>query len=118
MKPYFFAFRLQILSPHFLAFLSPVISVAALIGLGLALILIALALLLRQRKAAAGNTEVMRRVAYVEQALDPEGTVIVGGELWCARARAGEHIMRGTRVRIVATRGHWLEVEECAEALK
>jgi len=92
-------------------------SVAALIGLGLALILIAFALLLRHRKAAAGGMEVMRRIAYVEQALDPEGAVIVGGELWCARARTGQRITRGTRVRIVAASGHWLEVEECAGAL-
>ena len=118
MQNYFFAFWLQLLSSRWLTSHSPGVSVAALTGFGLMLLLIALALLLRHGKAASGGTEVIRRLADVEQALDPEGAVIVQGELWCARARSGEHITRGSRVRVVAARGHWLEVEECAGALK
>jgi len=48
------------------------------------------------------------------RALEPEGAVLVGGELWPARARNGDRIAHGGRVRIVGARGHWLEVEEVA----
>jgi membrane protein implicated in regulation of membrane protease activity len=53
------------------------------------------------------------RIAQVVQALEPEGAVLVGGELWRARTRNGDEIVRG-QVRIVGARGHWLEVEAIA----
>ncbi|MDQ1523917.1 MAG: NfeD-like C-terminal, partner-binding [Pyrinomonadaceae bacterium] len=51
------------------------------------------------------------RVGVVAEALEPEGAVLVDGELWRARSRSGVRIARGGRVRVVGARGHWLEVE-------
>ncbi|HEX8686711.1 MAG TPA: NfeD family protein, partial [Pyrinomonadaceae bacterium] len=52
------------------------------------------------------------RVASVERALDPEGFVLVRGELWRARSRRGVHVGRGAgNVRVVGARDCVLEVE-------
>lgn len=49
--------------------------------------------------------------AVVETTLEPEGAVLVRGELWRARSRSGATVQRGGRVRIVGASGHLLEVE-------
>jgi membrane-bound ClpP family serine protease len=68
---------------------------------------------LHHRKGAGGAWELEGRVGVVVKALEPEGAVLVDGELWSARAQSGVRIARG-RVRIVGARGHWLEVEPVA----
>jgi membrane protein implicated in regulation of membrane protease activity len=67
----------------------------------------------RHQKSASRPLQLEGRVAMVVQALEPEGAVLVGGELWRARSLNGDRIERG-RVRIVGARGHWLEVEAVA----
>jgi membrane protein implicated in regulation of membrane protease activity len=67
----------------------------------------------RHQKSAGRALQLEGRIASVVQALEPEGAVLVGGELWRARAQNGNRIERG-RVRIVGARGHWLEVEAVA----
>jgi membrane protein implicated in regulation of membrane protease activity len=67
----------------------------------------------RHRKSAGRPLRLEGRVGVVLEALEPEGAVLVDGELWRARARGGVGIARG-RVRIVGARGHWLEVEAVA----
>jgi membrane-bound serine protease (ClpP class) len=67
----------------------------------------------RHQKSAGRPLRLEGRVAVVLEALEPEGVVLVDGELWRARARDGNRIERG-RVRIVGARGHWLEVEAVA----
>ena len=67
----------------------------------------------RRRKASGEDFELVGRLASVEEALDPEGSVIVDGELWRARV-AGPHgrIEPGRlNVRVVGARRHFLEVE-------
>jgi membrane-bound ClpP family serine protease len=50
--------------------------------------------------------------ARVETALEPEGAIIVGGELWRARLCGAERVVaRGSTVRIIGVSGHLLEVE-------
>jgi membrane-bound serine protease (ClpP class) len=52
------------------------------------------------------------RVATVERALEPEGFVLVEGELWRARVRGVESVERGDRkVRVVGASGCVLLVE-------
>jgi membrane-bound serine protease (ClpP class) len=52
------------------------------------------------------------RVASVERALEPEGFVLIGGELWRARVRGEETVGRGvSKVRVVGASGCVLEVE-------
>jgi len=48
--------------------------------------------------------------ACVEQALDPEGWVRLGSELWRARATEGEAFPIGTRVSVEAVEGLTLRV--------
>jgi len=64
----------------------------------------------RHRKSSRRPLNLVGRVGSVERPLRPEGFVLVGGELWPARVRAGEGVARG-RVRVVGARGCVLEVE-------
>ena len=48
----------------------------------------------------------------MEADLQPEGAVIVAGELWRARlSNEAEPLRRGTLARVVGANGHLLEVE-------
>jgi membrane protein implicated in regulation of membrane protease activity len=67
----------------------------------------------RHQKNAGRPLQLEGRLGVVLEALEPEGAVLVDGELWRARTRDGDRIARG-RVRIVGARGHWLEVEAIA----
>ena len=84
-----------------------------LLGAGFIIACIVFAAWLHRRKGAGGELRLEGRVALVLNPLEPEGAVLVDGELWRARARNGDRIARG-RVRIVGARGHWLEVEPAA----
>ena len=68
-------------------------------------------LLSRHHKAATGEFALVGAQASVETALEPEGAVLVGGELWRARTRAGIRLERGCRVRVIGASAHLLEVE-------
>jgi membrane-bound ClpP family serine protease len=66
----------------------------------------------RHKKRAAGTLRLIGAVAQVETDLQPEGAVIVGGELWRARlSGAAVPLRRGSRARIVGASGYLLEVE-------
>ena len=51
--------------------------------------------------------------AHVETTLSPDGTVIVGGELWPARSSDGLIITRQRAVKVVGVDGICLIVEAC-----
>jgi membrane protein implicated in regulation of membrane protease activity len=109
--------------PHstFNSFLPPSAFILSLVVVSIVVVAAAAAVCLiavvaamsRHQKASGGELNLEGRVALVVQALEPEGAVLVGGELWRARARNGDRIARG-RVRVVGERGHWLEVEALA----
>jgi membrane-bound ClpP family serine protease len=67
----------------------------------------------RHKKDARVPLELIGRVATVERDIDPEGAVLVRGELMPARSRTGATILRATcpRVRVVGARGYCLVVE-------
>jgi membrane protein implicated in regulation of membrane protease activity len=99
------------LPPSPFAFLlHPYLFIFALAIASFFLVCVAFAAWLHHRKGAGGALRLEGRVALVLNSLEPEGAVMVGGELWRARTRSGVSIARG-RVRIVGARGHWLEVE-------
>jgi membrane-bound serine protease (ClpP class) len=77
-------------------------------GLTFALVVVAAS---RHQKAARRELELMGALASVEATLEPEGAVLIRGELWRARTRAGANIERGRMVRIVGASDHLLEVE-------
>ena len=66
----------------------------------------------RQKKLSRRPLALVGRVGSVERALDPEGYVLVGGELWRARLRGGGRVERGaSNVRVVGAQGCAVEVE-------
>jgi membrane-bound serine protease (ClpP class) len=66
----------------------------------------------RQQKYSRLPLNLVGRVASVERALEPEGFVLIEGELWRARVRGAESVGRGGRgVRVVGASGCVLEVE-------
>ncbi len=89
------------------------VSITAIVGFLLALIAIVVAALSRHKKAARRTLKLVGEVAQVDSQLDPEGTVLVSGELWRARSRHGDIISPHARVRIVGFKEHLLVVEVC-----
>ena len=65
----------------------------------------------RHKKGARGSLDLVGRAGVVEKELGPDGAVMIGGEVWPARARDGRTIARGRRVRVVGAGGHLLLVE-------
>jgi membrane-bound ClpP family serine protease len=66
----------------------------------------------RQQKNSRSPLNLVGRVASIERSLDPEGFVLIEGELWRARVRGAACVERGdARVRVVGASGCVLEVE-------
>ncbi len=65
----------------------------------------------RHQKGARGSLDLIGRAGAVEKELGPDGAVLIGGEVWPARARDARTIARGERVRVVGASGHSLLVE-------
>ncbi len=66
----------------------------------------------RHKKASQEPFCLTGRVGSVERPLEPEGFVLIDGELWRARARSGVGVERGeSNVRVVGAEGCLLEVE-------
>jgi len=80
-------------------------------GLGIVTILVAVLALWIHKKAAAGNIKLIGEIGKVEMNLDPDGTVIVCGEMWRARTKDGAHVDAHTRVRVVGIEDHFALVE-------
>jgi len=83
---------------------------AILLVSGLVVVLVIVAAS-RHKKAATGEIELVGAIGLVETTLEPEGSVMIRGELWRARSRAGRKIERGQRVRVVGARDYLIEVE-------
>ena len=66
----------------------------------------------RRRKYSRSPLNLVGRIASVERALEPEGFVLIEGELWRARVRGEARVGRGgPRVRVVGASGCVLLVE-------
>jgi membrane-bound ClpP family serine protease len=92
--------------------LSFILVLALVCVVGLALACLFVALRSRRGKKSAGNLSLINRTGSVIKPLNPEGAVMVGGELWRARTSSGERVACGeANVRVVGARGHLLEVE-------
>ena len=89
----------------------PVILIITLASAVLILVLATIAVLSRHKKAGTGELDLVGAVALVETNLEPEGSVLVRGELWGARVRSGATVKSGCDVRVVGARGYLLEVE-------
>ena len=91
---------------------------AAPIFVALLLAAVYVTALSRHRKGATGHLLLLERMALVETTLQPEGSVLIEGELWRARSRDGVRVERGQSVHVVGTDGHLLEVAPVPLALR
>lgn len=96
-------------SPLYQVSLSLVLTV---VGFTAAFILfvVAKAIAAQRRPAATGTSALVGAQGVVRKALDPEGMVLVEGELWRART-SGPALSEGTAVRVVAVEGLTVTVE-------
>lgn len=67
--------------------------------------------LYHHKKAGSGDFKLVGELAHVEVELNPEGTVIVCGELWRAKSNHGIRLPPRTRVRVVGVEGLLILVE-------
>lgn len=82
-----------------------IVALLALLALGVVVALY------QHKKYASGNVRLLGEVGRVETPLAPEGSIIIGGELWPAKSKDGSDFAVGTRVRVVGFEGHLALVE-------
>lgn len=92
--------------------LSPIITFGLLQCICLSAFFIYIAFWSRHRKAGFDNLDLLGMPAIVNTALEPEGAVILDGELWRALAKhPAKALLPGHTVRVVGVAGHYLVVE-------
>jgi membrane-bound serine protease (ClpP class) len=77
------------------------------------IILLRFALAAKRRKSVTGEAGMIGLKGVAHTDIDPEGSVIVHGELW--KARAAGRIPQGARVRVREIEGLTLVVESAQE---
>jgi membrane-bound serine protease (ClpP class) len=91
---------------------SPIVTAICLTLLLFIALLGVLAAASRHKKRSAGTLRLIGSMARVETDLEPEGAVMIRGELWRARVRPeAAPLRRGRLARVVGASGHLLEVE-------
>ncbi len=75
------------------------------------------AALSRRHKKASGELNLIGHHAFVVTPLCPEGSIMLGGELWLARVKSGKTISRGIVV-VQSASDHFLNVEPLERALR
>jgi membrane-bound serine protease (ClpP class) len=78
-----------------------------------ALAMVLVVALYRHKKASLGSLRLIGEMARVDRALNPEGTVLVHGELWRAKAKDGAFISANTEVQVIGFENHLALVEVC-----
>lgn len=77
-----------------------------------AVIALVVAAVSRHKKSSTAQLNLIGSIASVATTLEPEGAVLVGGELWRARVPPGERVVRGSTVRVIGATDHLLDVEQ------
>ncbi|MFN2492493.1 MAG: NfeD family protein, partial [Pyrinomonadaceae bacterium] len=72
-----------------------------------------IAALSHRKKARTGDIKLLGEIAVVDKELDPEGTVLVGGELWRARSINDAVIPPHSKVEVVGFLDHMALVKVC-----
>lgn len=81
--------------------------ILAIVALAALVVVIAL---YRHKNSAAGHVKLIDEIGQVTSDLNPEGSVMIHGELWRARSASGVSITAPVRVRVVEARDHLLIV--------
>ncbi|MDQ1637066.1 MAG: NfeD-like C-terminal, partner-binding [Pyrinomonadaceae bacterium] len=89
------------------------LSVAIITGIASLLFIALTAGLWLRKNVGNGDLQLIGACARVETPLTPDGTVIVGGELWPAQSTNGAVIPTQSPVRIVGIQDLSLLVEAC-----
>src|SRR5258706_15237738 len=71
--------------------------------------------LFHHKRSSSQRLNVIGAIGVIEIELDPEGAVIVNGELWRARLNDGPSMPGKARIRVVGAEGHLLLVEPASE---
>lgn len=71
----------------------------------------------RHKKSGTGAVKLMGNTGTAQSTLEPEGAVIVDGELWRARVVNGISVSTNQRVRIVGVEDHLVLVEPLSDKL-
>lgn len=84
----------------------------ALVVSALTLLILALSVvaLWHHKKSTNRSLNIIGATGLVETPLDPEGAVIINGELWRARTEIGNSLKLRNRVRVVGAESHLLVV--------
>jgi len=85
----------------------------SILGTVAALAVAVVVALYRHKQTSAGDVNLVGEIAHVDKELQPEGTVIVSGELWRAKSKDGAFIESRARVRVVGFKDHLALVELC-----
>jgi|GEM_PF-1226956 len=72
----------------------------------------------KKKKPSTGEEAIVGETGTVEDELNPEGMILVKGELWKARTKGDKKIEKGRKVKIVGARNLVLSVEEVREEEK
>jgi membrane-bound serine protease (ClpP class) len=78
------------------------------------ILLVRAALAAKRKKAVTGEAGMIDSIGVARTDLQPQGKVMVHGELWDARAKV--NVPAGARVRVTLVDGLTLEVEPMAES--
>lgn len=89
------------------------ILLSAILGFVVTLSLLIVLALFRHKKASSRSLYLVGEIGSVAARIDPEGAVLVRGELWRARSGNGVPIPAHFRVRVKGTEGPFLVVESC-----
>lgn len=100
-------------SPLYQVSLTLVLTVALFTG-AFILFVVAKAVAAQRRPPSTGISALVGARGQVRQALDPEGLVMVSGELWRARSKGGP-VPEGISVRVVTVEGLLLTVEPASK---
>ena len=89
------------------------VSTYLFLAAGLAAIFLTIAglSLWKHKKSGMGQIQLLGARAHVQTDLDPEGAVLVAGELWRARSFDGTTIAANEPVKVVQIQGHLLLVK-------
>jgi membrane-bound serine protease (ClpP class) len=82
----------------------------SLVGCGV-LALTVFVFYVRHKKQSSADLILIGRRGRVTEPLDPEGAVIVDGELWRAVTHDGASLVAGHQVRVCGAQGHLLIVK-------
>ena len=90
-----------------------IVFVIPIIAILVTLVAVAIAALSRHKKAGSRDLRLLGEIGRVDTTLDPEGTVILSGELWRARSNNGDTILSRARIRVIGFQDHIVLVKVC-----